>query len=60
MNCRYSWASKFVPCNQLDSIKTYKGPDFAMMREASSSSYQLFTLQQGDLAWGGGNRIRVY
>ena len=37
--------------DQLDSIKTYKDSSFAMMREAAARDYQLFTLQQGDLAW---------
>lgn len=41
----------------LDSIKTYKDSSFAMMREAVSRSHSLFVLQQGDLAWKGGEVI---
>ncbi|MEO7320679.1 MAG: glutathione synthase [Nitrosospira sp.] len=37
--------------DQLDSIKTYKDSSYAMMREAASRDHQLFSLQQGDLAW---------
>ena len=39
--------------DQLDSIKTYKDSSFAMMREAAARDHQMFTLQQGDLAWKG-------
>lgn len=35
----------------LDSIKTHKDSSLAMMREAAARDHQLFTLQQGDLAW---------
>lgn len=40
--------------DQLDSIKTYKDSSFAMMREAAARGHQLFTMQQGDLVWKGG------
>lgn len=43
--------------DQLDSIKTYKDSSFAMMREATSRGHQLFTMQQGDLAWKGGQTV---
>jgi glutathione synthase len=43
--------------DQLDSIKTYKDSSFAMMREAASRDHQLFTLQQGDLAWKGAQTV---
>ena len=43
--------------DQLDSIKTYKDSSFAMMREAADRNYQLFTLQQGDLAWKGARTV---
>ena len=43
--------------DQLDSIKTYKDSSFAMMREAAARNYQLFTLQQGDLAWKGAQTV---
>lgn len=43
--------------DQLDSIKTYKDSSFAMMREAAARDYQLFTLQQGDLAWRGARTV---
>jgi len=41
----------------LDSIKTYKDSSFAMMREAASRGHNLFVLQQGDLAWKGGEVV---
>ena len=43
--------------DQLDSIKTYKDSSFAMMREAGIRHHQLFTLQQGDLAWNGAQTV---
>ncbi len=43
--------------DQLDSIKTYKDSSYAMLREAASRNHQLFTLQQGDLAWKGGQTV---
>ncbi|TXI40462.1 MAG: glutathione synthase [Nitrosomonas sp.] len=43
--------------DQLDSIKTYKDSSFAMMREAGARHHQLFTLQQGDLAWKGAQTV---
>jgi glutathione synthase len=43
--------------DQLDSINTYKDSSFAMMREAASRNHQLFTLQQGDLAWKDGQTV---
>ncbi|MDQ3184918.1 MAG: glutathione synthase [Pseudomonadota bacterium] len=43
--------------DQLDSIKTYKDSSFAMMREAASRGHELFTMQQGDLAWKGGETV---
>ncbi|MBA2659972.1 MAG: glutathione synthase [Nitrosospira sp.] len=43
--------------DQLDSIKTYKDSSFAMMREAASRDHQLFSLQQGDLAWKGDQTV---
>ncbi|MER0215687.1 MAG: glutathione synthase [Nitrosomonas sp.] len=43
--------------DQLDSIKTYKDSSFAMMREAGIRHHQLFTLQQGDLAWKGAQTV---
>jgi glutathione synthase len=41
----------------LDSIKTYKDSSFAMMREAAFRGHQLFSLQQSDLAWKGGETV---
>ena len=41
----------------LDSIKTCKDSSFAMMREAASRSHGLSVLQQGDLAWKGGEVV---
>lgn len=41
----------------LDSLKTYKDSSFAMMREAASRGHSLFVLQQGDLAWRGGEVV---
>ncbi len=35
----------------LDSIKISKDSSYAMMYEAASRRHQLYTLQQGDLAW---------
>ncbi|MDN5936025.1 MAG: glutathione synthase, partial [Nitrosospira sp.] len=43
--------------DQLDSIKPYKDSSFAMMREAASRGHQLFTMQQGDLAWKDGETV---
>jgi glutathione synthase len=43
--------------DQLDSIKTYKDSSFAMMREAAARDHQMFTLQQGDLAWKGAQTV---
>lgn len=43
--------------DQLDSIKPYKDSSFAMMREAASRGHQLFTMQQGDLAWKDGEAV---
>lgn len=43
--------------DQLDSIKTYKDSSFAMMHEAASRGHELFTMQQGDLAWKGGQTV---
>ncbi|MER0204011.1 MAG: glutathione synthase [Nitrosomonas sp.] len=43
--------------DQLDSIKTYKDSSFAMMREAGIRHHQLFTLQQGNLAWNGAQTV---
>ena len=43
--------------DQLDSIKTYKDSSFAMMREAAFRGHQLFTMQQGDLVWKGGETV---
>jgi glutathione synthase len=43
--------------DQLDSIKTYKDSSFAMIREAASRDHQLYTLQQGDLAWKGDQTV---
>ncbi|SCY74536.1 glutathione synthase [Nitrosospira sp. Nl5] len=43
--------------DQLDSIKTYKDSSFAMMHEAAARGHQLFTMQQGDLAWKGGKTV---
>ncbi|SOD40134.1 glutathione synthase [Nitrosovibrio sp. Nv4] len=43
--------------DHLDSIKTYKDSSFAMMREAASRGHRLFSLQQGDLAWKGGETM---
>lgn len=41
----------------LDSLKTYKDSSLAMMREAASRGHSLFVLQQGDLAWKGGEVV---
>ena len=41
----------------LDSIKTYKDSSFAMMREAVFRGHELFSMQQGDLVWKGGETI---
>lgn len=43
--------------DQLDSIKTYKDSSFAMMREAAFRGHRLFSLQQGDLVWRGGETV---
>ncbi|MBK7491212.1 MAG: glutathione synthase [Nitrosomonas sp.] len=43
--------------DQLDSIKTYKDSSFDMMRETGARHHQLFTLQQGDLAWKGAQTV---
>jgi glutathione synthase len=43
--------------DQLDSIKTSKDSSFAMMREAAARDHEIFTLQQGDLAWKGAQTV---
>ena len=43
--------------DQLDTIKIYKDSSFAMMHEAASRGYQLFVMQQGDLAWKNGQVV---
>lgn len=43
--------------DHLDSIKTYKDSSFAMMREAVFRGHDLFSMQQGDLVWKGGETI---
>ncbi|MEO7559747.1 MAG: glutathione synthase [Nitrosospira sp.] len=43
--------------DQLDSIRPYKDSSFAMMREAASRGHQLFSMQQGDLAWKSGETV---
>ena len=43
--------------DHLDSIKTHKDTSFAIMREAASRGYRLFSMEQGDLAWRGGETI---
>jgi glutathione synthase len=43
--------------DHLDSIKTYKDSSFAMMREAAFRGHELFSLQQSDLAWKGGETV---
>lgn len=43
--------------DHLDSIKTHKDSSFAMMREAASRGHELFSVQQGDLAWKGDETI---
>ncbi|MEP7371091.1 MAG: glutathione synthase [Nitrosospira sp.] len=43
--------------DQLDSIRPYKDSSFAMMREAASRGHQLFSMQQGDLVWRGGETV---
>jgi glutathione synthase len=45
--------------DHLDSIKTHKDTSFAIMQEAASRGHKLFSLQQGDLAWIGGETIGV-
>lgn len=40
--------------DHLDSIKINKDSSFAMMREAVLRGHRLFSMQQGDLAWKGG------
>ena len=43
--------------DQLNSIKTSKDSSFAMMREAAARDHEIFTLQQGDLAWKGAETV---
>ena len=43
--------------DQLDSINIDKDSSFAMMLEAASRGYQLFVIQQGDLAWKNGEVV---
>lgn len=43
--------------DHLDSIKTYKDSSFAMMQKAAARDHQIFTLQQGDLAWKSGQTV---
>ena len=39
----------------LDSFKIYKDTTFAMMREAAARGHALYSLEQHDLVWRGGN-----
>ncbi len=46
-----------VVLDPLDSLKTYKDSSVAMMREAASRGHRLFVMQQGDVAWKGGQVV---
>lgn len=41
----------------LDEIKTYKDSSFAMMREAAHRGHRIFSMQQGDIAFSGGEVV---
>jgi len=44
----------------LDSLKTYKDSSFAMMREAAARGHRIFSIQQEDLLWRGGEVIAYF
>ena len=46
-----------VVLDPLDSLKTYKDSSVAMMREAASRGHRLCVIQQGDVAWRGGQVV---
>lgn len=46
-----------VVLDPLDSLTTYKDSSVAMMREAASRGHRLCVIQQGDLAWRGGQVV---
>ncbi|MHC9063764.1 glutathione synthase [Nitrospira sp. CMX1] len=46
-----------VILDPLDTLKTYKDSSVAMMREAASRGHRLCVIQQGDLAWKGGQVV---